>query len=100
MNGTPEHFNERERKDLTGGDIRFTTKAGALYAFAMGHNPSETHIAALSPSRDMESRKIARVELLGFTEPLRWKLTDTSLAIASPRYWPSEHAVAFKILFG
>ncbi len=100
MNGTPEHFNEKGRKDLTGADIRFTTKTDALYAFAMGHNPQETRIASLSPARGIEPRKIARVELLGSAQPLAWKLTETGLAIASPRSWPTEHAVAFKILFG
>jgi alpha-L-fucosidase len=99
MNGTPEHFNESQRKDLSGADIRFTTKAGVLYAFSMGQNPQETHIAALSPARGIESRKVARVELLGSAEPLQWKLAADSLVIASPRYWPTGHAVAFKILF-
>ena len=99
MNGTPEHFNEKQRKDLTGADIRFTTKAGALYAFSMGHNPQETRITALGPSRTAEERKILRVELLGSDEPINWKFTDGALVIASPKRWPSEHAVAFKILF-
>ena len=99
MNGTPEHFNESQRKDLTGADVRFTSKGGTLYAFAMGHNTRETQVAALSPARGMESRKIARVELLGSTEPLQWKVTGTGLIVDSPRYWPSEHAVVFKILF-
>lgn len=38
MNGTPEHFNEKERNDLTGADIRFATKADALYVFAVGQS--------------------------------------------------------------
>jgi alpha-L-fucosidase len=99
MNGTPEHFNEKERKDLTGEDIRFTTKADALYAFSMGHNTQETRIPALSPSRGLETRQITGVELLGSAEPLQWKLTETGLLVASPRSWPTEHAVAFKIHF-
>lgn len=100
MNGTPEHFNESQRQDLTGADIRFTTKAGALYAFSMGHNPQETRIAALSSSRGSESRKILRVELLGSAEPLQWQVTAVGLVIGSPQSWPTEHAVVFKIVFG
>ena len=65
----------------------------------MGHNPQQTRIGALSPSGGMEPRKIARVELLGSTEPLHWTLEADGLAIASPRQWPSEHEVVFKILF-
>jgi alpha-L-fucosidase len=99
MNGTPEHFNENQRKDLSGSDIRFTTKANALYAFSMGHNTQETRISALSPSRRLETRKITRVELLGSAEPLQWKLSDTGLAIASPQSWSSEYASVFKIYF-
>lgn len=99
MNGTPEHFNEKERKDLTGADVRFTTKNGILYAFVMGQNANETRMAALAPSRGFGQRAIARVELLGSREPLKWKLTGDGLIIGSPQQWPSEHAVTFKILF-
>jgi alpha-L-fucosidase len=99
MDGTPEHFNERLRKDLTGADVRFTTKASAIYAFVMGHNPRETRIASLAQGRGLESRRIARVELLGSAEPLNWTLTSDGLIVASPQRWPSEHAVAFKIQF-
>ncbi len=100
MNGTPEHFNEEQRKDLTGDDVRFTTKDGVLYAFSMGQNPRETRIASLSRSRGLESRKIKRVELLGSAEPVQWKMGDNGLVVAPPQSWPSEHAVAFKIQFG
>jgi alpha-L-fucosidase len=97
--GTEEHFNESKRVDLTGEDIRFTTKGDALYAFAMGRNPRETLIKALAPSRGFEQRQIARVELLGSPAPLEWKLADDGLHIQSPPRWPSEHAIAFRILF-
>ncbi len=97
--GTAEHFNENQRVDLTGDDIRFTTGAGALYAFVMGWNPRETLITALAATRGLEPRPIARVELLGSAEPLRWRIADDGLHVTSPRQWPSEHAVAFRILF-
>ena len=97
--GTAEHFNENQRVDLTGEDIRFTARGDTLYAFAMGWNPRETRIQALAPPRRLEPRKIARVELLGSHDPLKWKLADDGLHIESPREWPSEHAVAYRILF-
>jgi hypothetical protein len=84
FNGTPEHFNESKRVDLTGEDIRFTTKGSTLYAFAMGWNRGETRIAALAPARGLERRKIARVELLGSQQPVRWKLAGDGLHIESP----------------
>ena len=44
MNGTAEHFNEKNRKDLTGEDIRFTTKGKTLYLYAAGIlNITSTH---------------------------------------------------------
>jgi alpha-L-fucosidase len=98
--GTVEHFNEQQRVDLSGADIRFTTKAGALYAFVMGHNARETVIGALDVSRALEPRRVARVELAGSSSPLAWRMAQDGLHIASPERWPSEHAVAFKILFG
>ena len=85
--------------DLTGADIRFTTKEGVLYAFAMGHNSTETRIVSLAPGRGFEARKVARVELLGSSEPLTWTQKTEGLLIASPQRWPSEHAVVFKIQF-
>ena len=97
--GTEEHFNENQRVDLTGDDIRFTTRGDTIYAFAMGWNPRETHIKALAPSRGLERRRIARVELLGSPAPLEWKAAGDGLHIQSPQQWPSEHAVAFRILF-
>lgn len=70
-----------------------------MYAFAMGHNATETRIVSLAPSRGLEHRKVSQVELLGFPERLRWKQADDGLIIASPSMWPSEHAVTFKIQF-
>jgi alpha-L-fucosidase len=99
MNGTPEHFNEKDRKDLTAADVRFTTKNDVLYAFVMGQNAGETRIAALSASQGFEQRPVAGVELLGSREPLRWRLTENGLIIGAPQQWPSEHAVAYKIRF-
>ena len=99
MNGTPEHFNERGRKDMTGADIRFTTRAGVLYALVMGHNSGETRITSLAKSRGLEARRITRVQLLGSDEPLKWNHGPEGLVIDLPRRWPSEHAVTFKIEF-
>lgn len=99
MNGTAEHFNEKSRRDLTGADVRFTTTDEVLYAFVMGHNAGEVRVAALSPARGLERRRVANVQLLGSSEPLQWKVSGDGLSIASPRQWPSEHAAVFKIQY-
>ncbi len=98
MIGTSEHFNERNRVDLGPADIRYTTKGNTLYAFSMGWNPKETVLPALTPSRRLYERKVARVELLGSQAPLKWRLAEDGLHIESPRQRPSRHAVAFRIL--
>jgi alpha-L-fucosidase len=98
MNGTPEHFNEKSRVDLTADDIRFTTKGDTIFAFSMGWNPRETLVAAFAPARGLFARKIQMVQLLGSDAPLRWKLADDGLRIESPPVRPSEHAVVFRIV--
>ena len=98
MNGTPEHFNEKQRRDLSVGDIRFTAKPGILYALVMGHPATEIRISSLSPQA-VGAHNIEKVELLGSAEPVEWNLADDGLTIASPRAFPSEHAIALKILF-
>jgi alpha-L-fucosidase len=99
MNGTPEHFNENQRKDLSAKDIRFTAKPGILYAFVMGHPASEIQISSLSQQREGGWQKIEKVELLGSGEPIEWKFTAGALTIASPRTFPSEHAIVFKVIY-
>ena len=93
MNGTPEHFNEKQRKDLSAADIRFTTKRGVVYALVMGHPTTATRISSLS------AQKIGRVELLGSPEAIRWRQAEGSLVIDAPRAFPSEHAIAFKVIY-
>jgi alpha-L-fucosidase len=99
MNGTPEHFNEKLRKDLSASDIRFTAKPGILYAFVMGHPTREIQISSLSRQTSFGSHKIEKVELLGSAEPIEWKMTANGLTIASPRTFPSEHAITFKMVY-
>jgi alpha-L-fucosidase len=96
--GTAEHFNERNRVELTAEDIRFTTRGDTLFAFAMGWNPAATLIPALAPSRRLLSGPIRRVELLGSAAPLKWELTGGGLRIESPPTRPCEHAVVFRIV--
>jgi hypothetical protein len=60
-----------------------------FYAFAMGHNATETLIASLAPLRGLEHREFSGVELLGPTERLRRNQTDDGLSIASSARGPA-----------
>jgi alpha-L-fucosidase len=85
-------FNERNRKDLTANDVRFTTKAGALYAFVMGWPERQ----ALIPIA--EAGKVRSVELLGHKGKLKFTQDSAAVKVELPAQKPSEYAVAFKIL--
>lgn len=98
MIGTPEHFNEAKRVDLTSADVRFTTKGETLYAFAMGWPSSEFVFEALAPKRGLYAGKVKRVEMLGHSGPLQWKHDDNGLRVQAPAQKPCEHAVAFRIV--
>jgi alpha-L-fucosidase len=90
-----EAFNERNRKPLTAADIRFTQKAGAVYAFAMGWPEGPVAIEPLGVRAG--AGKVRKVELLGHAGPVKWEQNESALTIQPPAQKPCEHAVAFKI---
>ncbi|HEX4166890.1 MAG TPA: alpha-L-fucosidase [Bryobacteraceae bacterium] len=90
-------FNEKNRKDLTIEDIRFTTKGNVLYAFVMGWPKYQIEIKPLSTGTWLRVGNIQRVELLGQSEPLKFTQSDSGLKIMLPEKPPSDYAVAFKI---
>jgi len=89
-------FNERNRKELTAGDIRFTQKNGAVYAFAMGRPEGPVKIPALALGGKYQVGKIRNVEMLGAKAKLAWSQDGTALTIPSPPQ-TTDHAVVFKI---
>jgi alpha-L-fucosidase len=95
--GTAEHFNERNRKDLTAGDVRYVTKGKALYAFAMGWPSQEFVFGALAPKRNLYAGKVKHVEMLGYRGKLTWKQGDEGLRVQVPADKPCEHAVVIRV---
>jgi alpha-L-fucosidase len=72
------------------GDIRFTQKAGKVYAIIMTdeNNPKESiTISTILPASDSE------IFMLGITEPLKWELCDKFAKIILPSKLPSKDAV-------
>ena len=59
--GAQMGFNERNRKDLTAADVRYTTKGSVLYAFVMGWPEHEAVIPTLAegPGRQDPQRRTA-----------------------------------------
>jgi alpha-L-fucosidase len=91
-------FNERNRKDLTAADIRFTSKNGAVFAFLMGwpEGPSAS-ITQLALGGKLGVGKIRRVELFGHKGNIQFKQNETALSIELPREKPCDHAIAFRV---
>jgi alpha-L-fucosidase len=91
-------FNERNRKELTADDVRFTTKGGTLYAFVMGWPEREAVVPTLALGGNNGVGKIRSVELLGHKGRLKFTHDETALKVTMPPEKPSEHAVTLKIV--
>ena len=92
-----QQFNEKNRKQFTHEDIRFTTKGDNLYAFFMGWPQNgEVVIRPLSTISDQKIGKIEHVELLG-SGAVSFKRDEEGLRVSLPEIIPCEHAYALKI---
>lgn len=92
-----QQFNEKNRKDLTYQDIRFTTKGKTLYAFFMGWpDNSNLNIKPLGLNSKQQTGNIQSVELLGIGK-LDFTRDAEGLNVKLPSGKPCEHAFALKI---
>jgi alpha-L-fucosidase len=85
-------------------DIRFTrNKANTvIYALALGWPPEPILVKALGTSAPTNPGKIARVELIGTDERLKWRQSPEGLRVELPnQYRPAvDYAAAFKVTLG
>jgi alpha-L-fucosidase len=86
-------FSEKADKPFNAQDIRFTTKAGALYAITLAVPTDEISIKSLNIS----AGEVTAVSLLGSNEKLKWKQDAAALTIQPIKEWPCQNAVTFKI---
>jgi alpha-L-fucosidase len=85
-------------KPYTARDIRFTTKAGALYALLLDWPADHTAvIAALATGSPHIGGPVTRVTLLGHAGPLSWTQDESGLHVQLPETAPSDDVVALKI---
>jgi len=84
-------------KPYTAEDLRFTTKAGALYAIVMELPADHTVLVKSLAANSPLGRKVAGVTLLGYTGTLVWTQDDAGLHVRLPDAMPSEYAVALKV---
>ena len=88
-------FNERNRKDLTAADVRYTRKGKSLYAFSMGWDGQSASFRELATGGAFG--KVGHVRLLGFDGKLKWQQDRAGLKVELPARKPCEHAVVFRV---
>jgi alpha-L-fucosidase len=94
-----QQFNERNRKQFTHEDVRFTTKGNTLYAFVMGWPEGDGKQVVIRPLAIKSPHKVGaieNVELLGHGK-VDFKRDEEGVRIILPGHQPGEHAYAFKI---
>jgi alpha-L-fucosidase len=94
----PSGFDEEKRRPFDATDIRFTTNGGKLYAYALGW-PADGKVRIKSLAKDGATpvKSVARVELMGSHEPLRFEQTPEALVVTLPEARMSEIAVGLRI---
>jgi alpha-L-fucosidase len=86
-------FNERNRKDLSAADVRYTKKGAAIYAFSMGTDSAQ----AVFPELAQGKAKVAGVSILGLKGNAVWKQTAEALTVNLPERKPTDFAVVCKV---
>ncbi len=84
-------FGEGKLNSFSAADIRFTTKAGALYAITLGKPGDTVTIAAL------KGAAVERVEMVGSSAPLSFRKTGAGLVVSIPAAANHDFGVALKI---
>lgn len=91
------HLSERQNKEASAEDIRFTTNGKTLYAIAMDWPGEKFVINSLGKDSGYLGEEIKSIELLGSTAKLTWDHSDKNLTISIPETRSGKHAFAFKI---
>jgi alpha-L-fucosidase len=89
------NFNEKDRKDLTPDDIRFTTKGNILYIFVMGI-PEKQVAIPLNAATNAAVGKITHIELLGHSGALEWMQNSSGVSVHIPDGLRAKYALVFK----
>jgi len=81
--------NEGAAKPFEASDVRFTQKAGDLYALAMAWPEGKMSITSLGSQGPTSTGEVARVELLGSREPLPFTRDASGLTVQLPERRPA-----------
>ena len=88
------HMDEGKAKPFSHEDIRFTTKAGALYALVQDWpdfpgNGGFVQVYSMAEGSPQRKGTIEKVELLGHAEPLKFELGMDGLSVRLPDAKPT-----------
>lgn len=86
---------EQAATPYTARDIRFTTKAGAVYAYLMAW-PKDGTVTIRSLASG--AGKVTSVTLLGDPHPLRWRQMEGGLIVDLPAVKPGSFAYGLKVI--
>jgi alpha-L-fucosidase len=88
-----EDFNYNAR------EIRFTTKGGTLYAFALGWpDDGKLVIRSLATPEGSKVNRLRRITLLGYHGELHWRQNAEGLLVTLPEKKVSDYTAALKII--
>jgi alpha-L-fucosidase len=90
-------FGSDRKVDFTAQDLRFTTRAGALYIHVLGAPGSRVHVNSLRRDTPLAFGALRKAAMLGAPQPLAWEWTADGLVVEMPETRPSEDAVVIKL---
>jgi alpha-L-fucosidase len=91
-------FAETKRRAFTSEDVRFTSRGAAVYATVLAWpGDGRVTVRALGSSAPYLKAPVARVELLGATQPVKWVQSADGLHVDLPKIRPSEYALSLRI---
>jgi alpha-L-fucosidase len=79
-------------------DIRFTSKDGKLYLFALAV-PTDTLVVKSLGKTAESTQPVKEIDLVGSDEKIRWQQDADALRIEKPATLPSENVVSYRITF-
>jgi alpha-L-fucosidase len=92
-------FIDSKVKNFTSQDIRFTTKGKVLFAIALAVPANHEKITLKNLSLRSGNGKVIKLELLGSDEKVDWSQQKDALVIEPSKKYPSEVALAYRIVF-
>jgi len=90
-------YGTRPWKQFSECSVRFTTKAGVLYAITLEW--PESGVLTIPALATGKTGKVLNIFLLGSEDTLKWSQDNNGLKITLPKTCPCEHAWSFGVIF-